>query len=119
MPFVYDEIDGVIVLHLKDKLMGGLECAEVKREVQELIEQGYKSLIIDFTKLYWTNSAGIGALISCYHNFHKLGGQLKFARPTPKVQYYLRISKLDTVFEIFDTVEKAVSSFSTMNAGRA
>ncbi|RQW02545.1 anti-sigma factor antagonist [candidate division KSB1 bacterium] len=115
MTFAYNEMDGVIVLHLQDKLMGGLECAEVKQEVQELIDRGYHKLIIDFTKLYWSNSAGIGALISCYHNFRKRGGELKFARPTPKVQYYLHISKLDTVFEIYDTVEEAVQSFKTMN----
>ena len=111
MPFPYDEINGIIVLHLKDKLMGGFECTEVKEEVHELINQGYKNLIVDFAKLYWSNSAGIGALISCYHNISKLGGQLKFARPTPKVQYYLQISKLDTVFEVYETIDKAVASF--------
>ncbi|MBN1560408.1 STAS domain-containing protein [candidate division KSB1 bacterium] len=119
MLFAYNEVDGVIVLHLKDKLMGGLECNEVKEEVQDLINRGYQNLVIDFSKLYWSNSAGIGALISCYHNFRKRGGRLKFARPTPKVQYYLRISKLDTVFEIYDTVEEAVKSFNATNEGRA
>ena len=111
MSFTYDVVDGVIVLHLKEKLMGGLECADVKQEVQDLINQGYKNLIIDFAKLYWSNSAGIGALISCYHNFRKHSGQVKFARPTPKIRYYLQISKLDTVFEVYGTVEEAVESF--------
>ena len=119
MSFAFDEVDGVIILHLKDKLMGGLECNEVKEEVQDLIDQGYHNLVIDFSKLYWSNSAGIGALISCYHNFHKQGGCLKFARPTPKVQYYLHISKLDTVFEIYETVEDAVKSYNVMNEGHA
>ncbi|MBN1482908.1 anti-sigma factor antagonist [candidate division KSB1 bacterium] len=113
MAISYDEKNGVIVLHVKDKLIGGVECVEVKNRVQELLNRGYRDMVIDFSKLQWSNSAGIGALISCYHNFQQQGGRLKFARPSPKIQFYLHISKLDTIFEIYDTVEAAVASFGS------
>lgn len=114
MRISYEDNNGVVVLHLRDKLMGGVECAEIKDTVQELLSRGYRYMVIDFSKLLWSNSTGIGALISCYHNFQQQGGRLKFARPSPKIQFYLHISKLDTIFEIYDTVEAAVASFASV-----
>lgn len=117
MSIKWNETNGVIVLHLKDNLMGGVECLEVKDVLSELVEKGYKNFVIDFTKLTWANSAGIGAIISCYHSIHRLGGEMKFASPTPKIKFYLHISKLDTVFKIYTTVDEAVASFAPAPVG--
>lgn len=101
----------VVVVKPKDKLMGGPECDDAKQTLETFIKDGYKQLVMDFSELEWTNSAGIGSLISCYHMLRRHEGELKFANPTPKVKYYLSITKLDQVFQVFDSVDEAVESF--------
>jgi len=111
MSVAWHEVNGVIILKLEDKLMGGKECVEAKKTLQDLMDKGYKNVVLDFSNLEWSNSAGMGAIISCYHSLKKRDGAMKFACPTPKVSYYLNISKLDTVFDIYDKVEDAVAGF--------
>ena len=101
----------VVIFKPMDKLMGGPECDDAKQTLERLISEGYKHLVMDFSELEWTNSAGIGSLISCYHTLRRHEGELKFASPTPKVKYYLSITKLDQVFHVYSSVDEAVESF--------
>ncbi len=107
----WDLKEDVLVFKLKDKLMGGSECEDAKQTLLDFMNQGYKNVVMDFSELEWANSAGMGAIISCYHTLRRNDGELKFASPTPKVEYYLNITKLNQVFEVYSSVDEAVASF--------
>lgn len=101
----------VAVIALKGKLMGGPECDELKSAIEKSLEMGQKNVVLDFGKIEWANSSGIGCVIACYLTLRRVDGDLRLARPNDRVQYYLHISKLDTIFAIHETVSDAVASF--------
>lgn len=101
----------IAILAPEGKLMGGPECDELKSAIEKILESGQKKVVLDFAKVEWANSSGIGCVISCYLTLKRMGGDLKLARPTDRVKYYLHISKLDTIFAIYESVDEAVASF--------
>lgn len=105
-------IRNVTVLEIKGKLMGGPETDECHEKVKQLIADGRKNLVIDLSKVKWVNSRGLGMLMACFTSCRNVGGDIKLAGTTEKVNSLLMITKLMTIFETFDNVDQAVGSFS-------
>jgi anti-sigma B factor antagonist len=58
------------------------------------------------------DSSGLGELISCYTVLERLNGHVKLLHLNNRLQYPLATTKLDSVFETFDSEPAAVSSFA-------
>lgn len=106
------EQDGIVILEPKGKIMGGPDASLLHDKLYEYIEKNQKKVIIDLSMVDWMNSTGLGILISGYTTLRNNDGVLKLANVTDKIKSLLTITKLVTVFESYDTVEEAVSSFS-------
>ncbi len=106
------EESGVIILEPKGKIMGGPDATLLHDQLHEYIGQNKKKMVIDLSKVEWMNSTGLGILISGLTTLRNNGGELKLARVTEKIESLLTITKLITVFESFDTVEDAITSFA-------
>ena len=105
------ELEGVVVLEPKGKIMGGPDASLLHDKLYEFIEKNKKQVVIDLSQVDWMNSTGLGILISGYTTLRNTDGELKLANVTDKIQSLLTITKLVTVFEAYDTVEDAVKSF--------
>ncbi|HEX9653896.1 MAG TPA: STAS domain-containing protein [bacterium] len=101
----------VAVLTISGKLMGGPETIEVHDKVKELVGNKVGKIVIDLAKVKWMNSSGLGALMGSLTTTKHGGGELKLANVTDKVQSLFMITKLITIFETFDDVDKAIASF--------
>ncbi|UCE18334.1 MAG: STAS domain-containing protein [Gemmatimonadota bacterium] len=101
----------IVVVHPEGKIMGGDETTTLCDTLRQLMNEGIMKIVMDFGKVTWINSAGIGVIMGCFTTLRRMGGNMKFASPSDKVKYYLQITKLNTVFEIFDSSGKAVDSF--------
>ena len=101
----------VAVITLKGKLMGGPETQEVHDKVKELIAAGTTKVVIDLAKVKWMNSSGLGALMGALTSLRSAEGDLKLANVTGKVQSLFMITKLITIFESHESIEKAIESF--------
>ena len=77
----------------------------------EFIEQDKKQFIVDLSAVDWMNSTGLGILISGYTTLRNNGGKLKLANVTEKIKTLLVITKLDPVFESYDSIAEAIKSF--------
>jgi anti-sigma B factor antagonist len=109
---VKEKIQGdVAILHLSGKLMGGNETKEVHEKVKSLLADGLKKIVIDLSKVKWLNSSGLGMLISCLTSVTNAEGKLKIAGATEKVNSLFMITKLITVFDSYETVDRAVATF--------
>ena len=106
------EQDGIVILEPKGKIMGRPDASLLHDKLYEYIEKNQKKVIIDLSMVDWMNSTGLGILISGYTTLKNNDGVLKLANVTDKIKSLLTITKLVTVFESYDTVEEAVSSFS-------
>ena len=105
------EQDGVIILEPKGKIMGGPDASLLQDKLYEFIEHNKKHVIVDLSQVEWMNSTGLGILISSYTTLKNNNGMLKLANVTDKIRSLLTITKLAPVFEAYDNIDDAVSSF--------
>lgn len=105
------ETNGVVVLELSGKIMGGPDAALLHDKLHELIEQGKTKVVADVGNVSWMNSSGLGILIGGLTTMRNSGGDIKLANVTEKIQNLLMITKLLSVFETFESVERAVEVF--------
>ncbi len=101
----------VAVLSLSGNLMGGPETQALHEKVKSLIADGINNVVVDLKKVKWLNSSGLGVLMACWGSLKNVGGDMKLANATDKVQSIFMITKLVEFFETFDSVDRAVASF--------
>jgi anti-sigma B factor antagonist len=101
----------VTIISVKGDLVIGEAEAMFKKTVTRLLEQGRVYLLVDLSGVGFVDSSGLGALVRAMTNSQKEGGQTKLLKVGPQVRRLLEMTKLDSVFEIHDDLEKAVSSF--------
>jgi anti-sigma B factor antagonist len=103
------------------QLIGRLELEEgdlvLRDAVNRLVEAGRNKILLDMKEVTRLDSAGIGMLVSKYLTARRSGGVIKILHPTERTDHLMDITKLTTVFEIFDDEEKAVRSFGPSAAG--
>jgi anti-sigma B factor antagonist len=105
------ELDGIVALHLQGKLMGGPDADTFRKTIYELLERGKKKVIVDLKSVNWVNSTGVGILISGYTTLRKSGGDLKLVHVSEKIRSILYVTKLNLIFECFDSEDEAIASF--------
>jgi anti-sigma B factor antagonist len=104
--------DGVAIVELSGKLMGGPDSEAFDETIKTLLHEGVKNIVINLERVRWVNSTGLGILISGYTTVKKSGGELKLLKVSDRIENIFIVSKLYTVFESFDNEDEAVRSFS-------
>jgi anti-sigma B factor antagonist len=105
------EANGITVIELKGNVMGGPDATALNDELHKLIEQKKTKVVIDLHEVKFMNSSGLGMLIGSLTTMRNAGGDLKIARASEKIESLLIVTKLVTVFDHQESVEKAVASF--------
>lgn len=103
--------DDISILTLKGKLMGGPETQAVHERIKELVEDKVNKVVIDLGKVKWMNSSGLGMMMGALTTLKNANGELKLANVTDKVQSLFMITKLITIFQTYESVDEAISSF--------
>ncbi len=105
--------NGIVVLELSGKIMGGPDAATLNEKLHNLVESGNTRVVADLSNVNWMNSSGLGILINALTTIRNAGGDLKLASITEKIKSLLKITKLLTVFNTYDSTDDAIKSFST------
>jgi anti-sigma B factor antagonist len=105
------KISGVTVVHLSGALFFGEESTAMRIRVKELLEQS-RHIVVDFGNVTRIDSGGLGSLVALYVSARKIGGDLKLAKLGSHPKEVLQITRLLTLFEVFDTVEEAIASIT-------
>jgi len=101
----------VTILTVRGDLVIGEPESTFKKTVTRLLEEGAVNLVVDLQRVGFLDSSGLGALVRALKISQNEGGQTKLLHAGPQVRKLLEMTKLDSVFEIHDDLEKAVSSF--------
>ncbi|MBI1940973.1 MAG: STAS domain-containing protein [Acidobacteria bacterium] len=114
MPFYILEklIDGVIVLDLRGRLTLGDGTEALRVRIRQLIQSGYTQIILNFEGVSYIDSVGLSTLVSTYTTTRREGGDMKLLHLTKRVHDLLQITRLSTVFEIYNSLEDAQRSFN-------
>jgi anti-sigma B factor antagonist len=103
--------DGVTILSLNGKLIVGEATAALKEQIKSLTEHGVTKLVLDLAEVDYIDSSGLGTLVYCFSTFRKQGGTLKLMKLSRRNIELMLLTKLETVFEVFDNEQAAVDSF--------
>src|SRR5208283_3994217 len=112
LQFVEKEVSGVTVLELSGRITLGEESNELRTKIKDLMARGKKRLVLDLGNVSYIDSAGLGTLVAGYTSGQSQGAGMKLANLTKRFHEQLNITKLVTVFEVFDSVEGATKSFA-------
>jgi anti-sigma B factor antagonist len=102
----------VTVLDLSGKITIGEGSVALRAGIRRLLEEGKKRILLNLAGVSYVDSSGIGELVSSYTAIGKEdGGQLKLLNLTQKIQDLLTITKLLTVFDVYDNEAEALNSY--------
>jgi len=105
------KLETVAVIELSGKLMGGPDADKFKDTIRQLIDDGYKKVLVNLKHVPWVNSTGLGILIAGYTTLKREGGALKLTHVTDRIESILMITKLGTIFESYSDEDDAIKSF--------
>lgn len=104
-------VDGVMVVDLRGRITLGEETESLRLRIKRLVEAGYTRLILNLADVDYIDSVGLSTLVSSYTSARKQGGNVKLLHLTKRVHDLLQITRLCTIFEIYDSLEAAQQSF--------
>ena len=105
-------VGDVRILDCSGKITLGEGTMAVRNTVRDILKDNGKKIILNLANVNYIDSSGIGELVSTYTTVTNNGCQLKLLSLTKKIQELLAITKLLTVFQVFDSEAIAVASFT-------
>jgi anti-sigma B factor antagonist len=106
------EVDGVAILDMSGRITLGEGSVQLRDAVRDLIGKGQKCILINLADVNYIDSSGLGELVSAFTSVKNQSGALKLLKLTKKVHDVLQLTKLYTVFDIYDDEAKAIASFT-------
>jgi anti-sigma B factor antagonist len=102
----------VTILDLSGKVTIGEGSVALRGAIRRLLGEGKNKILLNLGSVGYIDSSGIGELVSSFTAVNKEGGSLKLLNLTQKIQDLLAITKLLTVFDVFDEEAEALASYN-------
>ena len=103
-------IDDIAVIDLGErKLVGEHDDYDLWGEVENLLKEDKKKIILDLSKLQWSNSTGIGILVSAWTMAQKEEAELVVVNAFARLDNIFKVTNLKFIMKIFETVDEAVA----------
>ncbi|HSG27797.1 MAG TPA: STAS domain-containing protein [Candidatus Krumholzibacterium sp.] len=105
--------DGIAVIDVGSrKLIGEKDDYDLWKVVEEVLAGGTRKIILDLTGLKWTNSTGIGIIISAWTMAQKERAELAVAMSSQRLEDIFKVTNLRLIMRTFETVEEALAGMS-------
>ncbi|HVE58796.1 MAG TPA: STAS domain-containing protein [Pyrinomonadaceae bacterium] len=101
----------VTVLDLKGNIRLGEGNIELHNILRFLVEKGERRVLLNLAEVSYIDSSGLGELVAGYTTLQKHQGELKLLHLTVRVRELMVITKLLTVFDVYDSETEAINSF--------
>jgi anti-sigma B factor antagonist len=105
-------IGDVHVLDCSGKITLGEGTMVVRNTVGDILKIGGRKIVLNLADVNYIDSPGVGELVSTYTTVVNHGGQLKLLSLTRKIREVLAITKLLTVFQVYDSETATIASFA-------
>lgn len=103
-------VDDIVVVDCSGRIVFGEESADLRDTVKMVITQS-KRIILNLSGVNYIDSGGLGTLVALYTSARNNGGCIKLANLTPRVGDLLQVTKLVTIFDVYDSEQQALDSF--------
>ena len=105
------KVGDVTVVDVSGRITLGEGSSALRDVLRDLSAQGNKKILLNLSEVSYIDSSGIGELVSGFTSVSNGGGTLKLLGLTKRVKDLLQITKLYTVFDIWDNEASAISAF--------
>jgi len=105
------EVNGVVVLEVAGEMYGGPENMRLRELAKELADAGKLKLLINFSKVKWVASTGLGILVATKVSYEQAGGVLKLCDLNERVLTLFQVTKINTTMQPYATEEEALAAF--------
>lgn len=104
--------DNGAILHLNGKVIGD-GVPQLKQAIEEQIDSGANWLILDLAEVPMMDSSALGTIIAAFLKLQEKNGKLVLLNAQGNILDVLAITKLDSLFEVYDDVRMALESIGT------
>jgi anti-sigma B factor antagonist len=102
--------DGILVVDCSGRILFGEESSLLRDTVKKVLSD-YKRIVLNLGEVDYIDSGGLGILVELRTSAQHAGGTIKLASLTKRVSDLLQITKLLTVFDVYNSEAEAVESF--------
>jgi anti-sigma B factor antagonist len=106
-------VDGILLVDLRGRITLGPETEALRTKLKQLLNAGQQRIILNLGEVTYLDSVGLSTLVAGYTSARNAGGNLKLLHLPRGVQQLLQITRLSTVFEIYEDLAAAVESFKS------
>jgi anti-sigma B factor antagonist len=110
------ETDGVLIIYVEGKMIGGDDSDKFHAFVKGVIKEDHKKYLVNLKKVPWADSRGVGMLIGAHASIKSAGGSMVLTNIGDRIDSILTITRLLLIFKTFDTEEEGIQF---LNSGEA
>jgi anti-sigma B factor antagonist len=103
--------EGIAVFDLTGRLIVGPFCGALREKIQAALQAEKRQIILNLAGVDYIDSTGLGTMVLCYTSAQKAGGTLKLLNLNRRGLELLVLTKLTTIFDIFNDEQDALNSF--------
>lgn len=103
----------VVVLEIHGTITMGESKEKFARVMDDLLSESDVNVLVNFSGINYLDSTGIGELVGYMNRFVENNRHLKLLRPHERIRKLLQITKLDSIFEIYEDEQSALDSFTS------
>ena len=104
-------VDGILVVECSGRIVFGEESSLLRDEIRNAIQQNTKRIVLNLGDVNYIDSGGLGTLVALHTTAHNAGASIKLANLTKRVGDLLQVTKLLTVFEVYNSEQEALDAF--------
>jgi anti-sigma B factor antagonist len=105
-------VGDVTLVEASGRITLGESVTLLRDQIRELLDGDRKKILLNLADVTYIDSSGIGEMVTAFTTVKRHGGSLKLLKLTQRVRDLLQITKLSTVFEVYEDESKALKSFS-------
>ena len=110
------EVDGVSVVKLDGRIVLGDESNALREKLKSLSAEGKKKIVLNMAEIKYIDSSGLGILVAAHVSAKKQDASIRLCHLGDKFHELLQITKLLTVFDVYDSEAAAIRSFQSKAA---
>jgi anti-sigma B factor antagonist len=105
------EVEGILILDLQGRLVAGEAAGALRERGNQAAAADSRNMVLNMRGVDYIDSSGLGTLVAAHSTLGKAGGAMALMNLSKRSAELLILTKLATVFRIFDDEKAAVDSF--------
>ena len=105
-------VGDIHILDCSGKITLGEGTMAVRNTIHDILNTGGRKIVLNLANVNYIDSPGVGELVSTHTRVANQGGELKLLCLTKKIQEILAITRLLTVFQVYDSETATIASFA-------